>query len=46
VQSLNNIEKSECLVCRGPLEFIKNSKVDINKIKSKKDENLLKNKDK
>ena len=35
IDCLNNLQKSECPVCRGPLEFIKSNKVDINKIKDK-----------
>ena len=43
IECLNNIQKSECPVCRGPLQFVKNTKVDIDKIKFKEEEeNLLK----
>jgi uncharacterized protein YbaR (Trm112 family) len=46
VECLNHVEKSECPVCRGPLEFVKSSKVNIDKIKNKEEEELLKKKQK
>jgi hypothetical protein len=46
VDCLNHIEKSECPVCRGPLEFINSSKVDINKIKHKEEQEMLCNEQK
>ena len=46
VDCLNHVEKSTCPVCRVPLEFIKPSKVDINKIKHKESQELSKNKQK
>lgn len=46
INCLNQIQKSECPVCRGPLEFIKNSKVDINKIKHKEKQEIIDNKQK
>jgi len=46
VECLNHIEKSECPVCRGPLEFVKSSKVNLDKIKNKEEEELLKKKQK
>lgn len=41
VECLNHVEKSECPVCRGPLEFVKSTKVDINKIKNKEEQEKL-----
>jgi len=46
IDCLNHIEKSECPVCRGPLEFVKSSKVDISKIKYKEEQEMLNNKEK
>jgi hypothetical protein len=37
-ECLNNLQKAECPVCRGPLEFTKNTKVDVSKIKYKEQE--------
>lgn len=46
IDCLNHIQKSECPVCRGPLEFINSSKVNINKIKYKEAQEMLNNKQK
>ena len=35
IECFNHLQKAECPVCRGPLEFIKSSKIDVNKIKNK-----------
>lgn len=45
IDCFNNLQKSECPVCRGPLEFEKSSKVDINKIKNKEKQENLANKE-
>jgi len=44
VECLNHVEKSECPVCRGPLEFVKFTKVNLDKIKNKEEEELLRKK--
>jgi len=46
IECLNHVEKSECPVCRGPLEFVKSTKVNLDKIKNKEEEELLKKKQK
>lgn len=43
INCLNQLHKQECPVCRGPLIFKKSTKVDINKIKNKEEQEKLKN---